>query len=1111
MEKITSTKTCGLLTRHKELLLRIMKRSQFLLLILFNVSAFAFSQKISVNLGKVTLSEALKKISAEADVDFFYSDEVLDVTKIVRVNFRDMEVSSIIERLVGSDYYVEKEGDGLILIIPMWELDQERIIVKGRVVDENGLGLPGVTVLNEKEREGVSTDFDGNYEIDVLEDAELTFSYLGYITQKITVKGQKEINISLVPDVSQLSEVVVTGIVDRNKETYTGSTTTIKSDQLLEVGNQNVIESIRALDPSFVILENNIQGSNPNVLPTIEIRGKTSVSSEALRDEFGTDPNSPLFILNGFETDLRTITDLDINLVESITIMKDAASTAMYGSRAANGVVVVETKKPKGGRVIVAYAGNFNVEFPDLSDYNLMNAEEKLEFERLSGVYTYDATQAWQMEMDSVYNSKLAEIKRGVNTYWLNEPVRTAFTQGHTVNISGGTEKLIFNSSINYKNVEGVMKGSGRDNWGAMLGLNYLAGKVKFTNTLRINGSKSKESPYGDFSDYAYANPYYRKYNELGGIDKYLEEMVAYGYFSYDITNPLYQTTLNNYDGTDLFELTNNFGAIWDISPSFRFNTNIQLRKQSTTTETYISPLAASFDNTVIEEKGSYTNRQQELFSYTANAMLTYFNTFGKDHTITGSLRSEISEVNNESYSTKAIGFPAGVNGIPSFANSYEIYGKPSYATRVYRRNNITALGHYGYKNKYLVDATYRLDGSTAFGSNKKYSPFWSVGFGWNIHKELGIEGKTINSLRLTQTFGETGNQNLGSVASISVYNYDNLTNYFGSGVGLTTLANPNLEWQKTFDMNFALLATMFDNRFDANLQLYRKKTDPLVVPVNLAASSGLNAYPLNVGALEVNGFEATLRYAIINNMEKGLVWRVGLTTAIVNSEYSGFNNLLDDLNKEELESGSFRRYIDGNDPDAIWAVRSMGIDPATGREVFLKKDGSTTFIYDASDEVVVGNLRPDAEGVISTNFYFKSFNFGARLRYRFGGQVFNTALWGKVENISRADALLNQDRRALYDRWQQPGDIAKFKAISISETTPPSSRFVQDENVLIGESFNLGYQLSNKAFLQHLGMSSLSFTAYMNDIFRISTVEVERGISYPFARSVSFSINASF
>ncbi len=1111
MKKNFSDELCRFITQFLPKIVNIMRRSIYLFCILFlNLGAFAFSQKVTLNLEKVPLHKALKQISEQVNVDFFYSDDELNVNRRVSANFAGADVAHVVTTLIGGDFKIEKQGKGLFLIVPKITTQQNQAI-QGTVTNNYGEPLAGVTVLIKGTQKGVGTDLEGKFILRVSKGLTLVFSYLGFETKEMLIENYQPIHVVLTEDVSALDEVVLTGIVERKKETYTGAVNTIKGEELKAVGNLNIIESIKTLDPSFIVFENNIQGSNPNILPNIEVRGKTSISNDDLRNEYGADPNSPLFILDGFETTLRTIVDLDMNRVASITILKDAASTALYGSKAANGVVVVETVKPKAGEVRFSYTGDFNVDTPDLSDYNLMNATEKLEYERLAGLWTYGFNNPGeQLILDSIYNVRLAEIKRGVNTYWLSEPVRTAFSQRHALSASGGSQELVFNAGFNVRKGEGVMKGSGRNTWGANVDLNYRKGKVNLTNKLFVSGFNSQESYYGEFSEFARANPYYRKYDQYGNITKYLDEDPV----RVQLTNPLYKTTLDNINEGNGFTITNNFAAIIDFIPNLRLSAGVQLRKDILEGEVFVDPEDPLFDDEGFFTKGRYTRSETSNFSYMANAMLVYSNVFKEKHSLTINLRGDIEEQNNEFFSTVAVGFPAGTNPNPSFSFSYKPDSKPSYNIRKYRRNNIMSSVNYAFDSRYLVDLNYRLDGSTAFGSNKQYAPFWSLGLGWNIHKEKGFKTKVVNLLRLRQTFGYTGNQNLGSVASTSVYAYDNTVSIWGVGTELVTFANANLEWQRTFDMNLGLDFRMFNNRLDGNFNIYQKNTDPLVVPVSLAASTGLESYPLNLGRLEVNGFEAIINYKIINNQQKDFVWRVGLLGTIINMEYDGFGNKLEELDENEIASNSLIRYKDGFSPDDIWAVPSLGIDPATGKEVFLKKNGQTTFDYDFQDEVKVGNSRPNLEGVFSNNFSYKGFTLGVNIRYRFGGQQFNTALYNKVENIGYDQVPYNQDKRALYDRWQQSGDIAQFRNIQVgpfTPTVPISSRFVQDNNILIGESINLGYRAYNTKWLDAVGMKSIRFTAYMNDIFRVSSVLAERGINYPFARSVSFSLNASF
>lgn len=1116
MEKMLNTVNIGVLNKLKLQILLLMKRILIVSIIFFSISVGAFSQRITIKLGNVKLSKVLKEIRKEAKVDFFYSDKELDVDKIVSGNFENEELLNIVSKLVGANFKVQLTEEGVVLITPVVgkiNTVQETIIVKGNVTNANKEVLPGVTVIIAGTKLGVSTDLDGNYIIRTKKDAVLEFSFLGYKKKSIQVKDRVLINVVLEQDVSKLDEVVITGIVDRDKKSFTGAVKSVKGTELRAVGNSNIIQSLKTLDPSFMVINNNTLGSNPNILPQIQVRGQTSITTEGLADEFGGDPNQPLFVLDGFETTLRTIVDLDMNRVASITILKDAASTALYGAKSANGVVVVETIKPKPGKLRVNYTLDFRVETPDLSGYNLMNSKEKLEFERLSGRWSAPSySPEKQYELDIQYNSILAEINRGVDTYWLREPLQVGYTTGNSLYVDGGSENLTFGIGLNYKNQQGVMIGSDRETWGANVFLNYRKDKLNISNNLYVNGYESNNSHFGSFSSFAQANPYYRRRDENGDITRYLDTDTNVGsFYDFDVINPLYNSTLNSIDRTTNFSIQNNLRAIYTFSNNLRVQTNLQISKGIKTGVTFLPSEHSSFINTELFRKGSYVNARTDNFSYRINSMLSYSKLFNEDHNLNVNLRGEIEETTNKRLTISAVGFPSGTNGNPAFAYGYTPDESPSTASNVYRRVNVLGSVNYTYKRKYLFDATYRLDGSTTFGKNEKFSPFWAVGIGWNINNEFDMDPDQVQLFKIRANIGSTGNQGFGSLSSTSIYGFNQNVNIFGQGVYLTTLSNPNLKWQKTLNTSLGFDGVFFNRRLTTTVNIYSKNTDPLVVAVDLPSSTGVYEYPINTGNLVSNGAEVILKYSPIYRIKDRIIWTLGYNANYVTTKFNGFNNSLKSLNDAQLSSRTLQRFRDGFSPDDLWAVPSLGIDPASGKEVFLTKDGEQTFEYDADNEVVMGSVRPDVEGVISSNLRIKNFSFGLNIRYRFGGERFNNALYDKVENISNQGITLNQDRRALYDRWQNPGDVSKFKAISLTDETPISSRFIQKENELIGESINFGYDFSTSKWVESIGFSTLRFTAYMSDIFRLSTIRAERGTAYPFARAISFSLNASF
>ncbi|MDF2192826.1 SusC/RagA family TonB-linked outer membrane protein [Paraflavitalea sp. CAU 1676] len=1098
-----------------------MRLTAILLLgVCLHVSAGTMSQQVTLTEKNVPLQTVFKKIKEQTGYTFVYRNDWLQQAQPVTIDVQGASLSTALA-LCFKDQPFTYETIRNTIVLRRKELPPVIAAevampppVKGKVVDEKGAPIVGASVVVRGTKIGVVTKADGSFEIDAgTEGATLVISYVGFVAKTVKVKDGQLLAIILATADINMQDMVVTGIVNRRRESFTGASVSFSNTQLKAIGNQNVIQSLRSLDPSFILTENNVLGSNPNQLPQIEIRGKTSISSRALQNEFAADPNQPLFIMDGFETTLRAVLDLDINRIENVTLLKDAASTAIYGARAANGVVVIETRRPKSGAMQLYYNGDFKLEMPDLTGYNLMDGAEKLEFERLSGRYRIysESLIEEQLYLDSLYSSRLERVRRGVNTYWINEPVQLGFSQGHSVRAEGGDNIISYAAGLQYKISDGVLKGSGRKTWQGNIDLTYRKNRVNILNKFFVNGFTANESPYGSFANFARANPYYAKYNEGGGVDKYLEISSRRDLRTERIPNPLYNALLNNFDETRNFSFQNNLAINYQLSPDMDIRGAIQLQKGSGEQSVFLAPDHSNFDDVGLFERGSHTNKRLNSFSYQANAMLTYGRVFNGLHQVSGNARVEVQEEQNDAYSSKVVGFPPGTNGNPAFAYSYNPNDQPSTSYRQFRRNNFLVSGSYTYDRRYVVDFSYRMDGSTAFGSNKKYSPFWSVGAAWNLHNEAAFRDKKwISLLRLKVNTGATGNQNFDQVTSVSVYSYEPTLNLFGQGLTLATLGNPNLAWQNTLQTNVGAEFSLFKGRFGGFINVFQKYTDPLIVSLDLPSSTGLYGYPKNVGTLNNKGIEVNLNFKPINRPNT-MVWTIGVTGIIQKAIYSGLANELKGLDKSEELANSLRRYRDGYSPEDMWAVYSLGIDPGTGREMFLKQDGTVTYDYDAKDLRVVGSERPFAEGVINSSFMWKGFSAGITIRYRVGGDVRNEALYNKVENISDDNVFYNQDRRALYDRWKKAGDVARFKAISITSTTPISSRFIQEENTISGESIRVGYDFARAAFLKKLGMRSLTLTGYLNDVFRISTVKNERGISYPFARTMAFSISTSF
>ena len=989
------------------------------------------------------------------------------------------------------------------------------VTLKGKVIDAaDGYPIIGASVVVDGTKLGAITDVDGNFELKIpKKKCDIVISCIGYEDEVMvyTLNNASSFGrIVMSANAEQLADVVVTGVYERKKESFTGSSATFKTDELKAVGSSNVLQSLKTLDPSFKMMESTQFGSNPNMMPDIEIRGKSSVVG--LKEEYGTDPNQPLFILDGFETTLETIMNLNMNRIASVTLLKDAASTAIYGSKASNGVVVVETKAPARGRLQLSYKGDFGLSLADLSDYNLMNAREKLEFETLAGVYKDNSGNPLaQIRLDGLRNERLKEIERGVDTYWLSEPIRPGFTHKHNIYAEGGEDKIRYGIGLSLGNVAGVMKDSDRRTLEGNVDLIYRTGKFQFSNKLSINWL-NVSNPTVSFAEYAYANPYYRKYNALGGVDRYLyypEE----GVDDYPVANPLWNQHLNSWDRATGFGFTNNFIFEWFVTEGLRFRAKFGLTKQDDDEQSRFSPLDTQFDGVGETEKGLFSHTQISEMVYEGDAAITFGKLFAKKHMVNAVGGFNFSSNGRKIYGYSANGFTDDQFDAPSFANGYPVGDSPDYSESLKRAASFYVNGGYVYDDRYLLDFNYRLDGASMFGTGNRFRNTWSVGTGWNIHKEPFMKDTDFFSLlKIRGSVGNPGNQNFSAYQAFSTYKFNGwMTNVFGTGVILNALGNTELAWQETTNYDIGTDMTFWGDRVNVSFDYYWKHTDPLLAIITTPGSMGVTSVAMNAGSQKTQGWEAILRISPIYRPSEGINWNISINATSSRSVYANIGDSFSALNESGKASlAGTTRYYDGGSPTAIWAVRSAGIDPATGRELFIKKDGTYSFTYDVNDEVVVGDSQPKVEGLVGTMLYYKGLSVGCYFRYRWGGQVFNSSLFQKVENIGTQDVYNNQDKRALYDRWSETNREAYFKGISLVQKTEKSSRFVMDDNSFVGESFNIGYEFPDR-IARRMRLGALNVQMTMTDVFRATSVRVERGIDYPFARTVTMSLGVTF
>lgn len=1072
-----------------------------------NASVFAQQEKLALSSTQLTVREIFDAISSQLRYDVFYNGEQLDLNRKVKFAQQVLNLEQVLDAVANNRFKYTLEDRTIILTPLTTPQTVNSVTLTGQVTDQSNTPLPGVTVLVKGTKLGTSTDPEGNFKLSLpqQENTILIFSFIGMESQEVPVGDPKKpIKVILKETAENLKEVVVTGIFTRKKESFTGSASTYTASELKTAGTQNILQSLKTLDPSFAILDNTLYGSDPNRLPNMEIRGKSSMLG--MRDELEADPNQPLFILDGFESSLSVINDMDINRIASITILKDAASTAIYGSKAANGVVVVETVKPQAGKLMVSYNGNANISMPDLSSYNLMNAKEKLAFEKLAGKYTpasWSATS--EFELQKLYNQKLAEIESGIDTYWLTEPLRVGVNQKHSLYIEGGEGSFLFGIGAGYNGISGVMEKSNREVISGNIDLIYRIKKFQFSNKFSMTNTKIK-NPIVDFSEYAAANPYYKKRDEEGNIGKWLENN--------DYTkaaNPLWNASQNSRDEGKQLALSNYFVAEYTPLEALKVRARFGISYGNDDTEKFISRNDTRFDTYEILKKGTFNTTNTRSNQYEGELSVTFAKLIGR-HRLNAVLGGNLNSNKTLTQGYSAQGFPEGDFVYPSFSNGYPEGGSPTYYENTSRSmNGYFNLG-YSFDDRYLMDFSLRENGSSVFGASKRYIGTWSVGLGWNLHKERFIADHLtwIDFLKLRASIGNPGNQNFSSSKTLTTFNFQLASmNYFGMGAVLNQLGNPDLDWQITLDKNIGIDMTLIDKRLNITADYYHKVTDPLLINISMPLSSGTSNYLTNMGKQISQGLTLSASYYIIQKLDQRFSWLVRGNLRTQKTKLDKIGNKLDELNKSGQGHNTVR-YYNGADPDDIWAVKSAGIDPSTGQELFYDKEGNYTYDFSYDNEVICGNTRPKIEGVIGTSLNYKGFSVSMNFRYQTGASVFNEALFNKVENISVSGLNKNQDKRALYERWQNPGDKVRFKDIANAASTPMSSRFIQKENVLSMESVYVGYEFY-EGWIKKIGLSNLKIQASMRDVFRASTIKSERGTLYPFARSLELGLSFNF
>ena len=974
-----------------------------------------------------------------------------------------------------------------LLTAPAWAQTQA---VGGRVLGSDSGALPGVTVLERGTTNGATTGADGAYRLSVGSQASLVFSSVGYATQTIAVGGQSTVNVTLQASATELSEAVVVGYGTQNKADLTGSIATVSSK---EINNVPVLTFEQAIQgkAAGVFIESG--GGKLGQATKVRIRGTTSVSGD----------NQPLYVVDGIPVindDLsgngaptNPLTDLNPNDIDNISILKDASASAIYGSRASNGVILITTKRGKSGATHfeLGYQTGLsqptrNRKFLNATDYVALLRESANNSDDLSGLARTDPngyTLYAEGQLRS-FSGGNDDYKTGVvNTNWLKELQQRAPTNQYSLSASGGDEKTRFYLAGNYIKQNGIIRNNNFERMNARINIDHKATN-KLMLGLNLNLSRTLNNRIDN--DNSFGTAYQAVANSpitptidprTGLLSGALDPATG----SPNSAFPLYYNPLLSLDNvrnaTTVYRTLGNVYAAYDLAKGLNFRSEVgaDLLFQ---TEDYKAGLLTA-RNTGFTTNGSGYNNNTRNTRFTTNNYLTYRPTLGTQHSLEVVAGTTYEERRIDGNSVSGQQFPSDAYRLVGAAAV--ISGGSATATRSALLSYFGRV-NYAFENKYLLTLSGRVDGSSRFSNRYGFFPAASVG--WMLTEEDFLKNqKVLSTLKPRISYGQTGNQSFGDFGYLAQYS----PGVYG-GIATqrpTNIANPNLKWETTTQVDAGIDFGFLDGRITGEVDVYQKKTKGLVLNTNLPGTTGFTTYFQNVGDMQNKGLEMVLT---TRNAVGDFTWTTTFNAA------TNINKVTN-LGGQVINGGFINRAVEGQPIGVFYAPEFAGADSRNGNALYylntLNTDGSlnhdTTSSYNSAARVVLGNPNPRWTGGVTNTLTYKGIDLNFTFQGVFGNKIYNGA--GQFESVGFSNGLDNQTTDQL-NRWQKPGDITNVPQARLffGNGTGNSSRFLSNGDYVRLKTTTLGYNfpksllsaahLSNaRIFLT--GVNLLTFTKY--------------------------------
>ncbi|WKV12798.1 SusC/RagA family TonB-linked outer membrane protein [Marivirga harenae] len=935
----------------------------------------------------------------------------------------------------------------LVFVLHAWAQDRT---VSGTVLDaETGEGLPGVNVLLKGTGTGITTDLDGNYKISVPSDGgTLVFTFIGMAKQEVKIGARSVIDVRMDPDIAQLSEVVVTGYSATSQKKLVSSVSTVNGDKINEVPMPDINQIIQGRAPGVY---SSAPSGQPGAAQTIRIRGNGSITAG----------RGPLYVIDGvimasgdFSTTAATndvMSNINPNDIESMSILKDAAATSLYGSRGANGVILINTKQGKVGKSKITVSAQYGVAQPQIGNFDMMSAQQNLEYER-------------QILRNSGFSDAVIDANRGPElldntTDWVDAAFRTGETSNYEIQASGGNENTRFFISGSAFNQAGTLIESDFSRYSLRSNLDHklndkldvqLNLNVSYTNQLNaVAGNRFASPLLGAFSTTPLQGA---RDPETGELFTGLEP----GWLGFTGDNFLYSAPLNPVVNNNLRGITK-FALNYNILDNLRLSQVLNADLVNIREGAFQDPTT----NDGVANSGEITEDFNQNLLLTSQTKLSGDWTIADKHNIGGLAVFEYQKGERESFFAYGIGLASGklktLNSTATPQGVGGFYTEYSFLSYIGQLN-------YDYDNKYFFTASIRRDGSSRFGADNRYANFWSVGGSYRIIEEDFLDGLSfISDLKLRGSYGTSGNADIDNFGSLGLYGFGVAYNAL-PGSSPSQISNPELTWEESVSANIGLDYGMFNDRVMLLFDVYDKRSQNLLLNVPISRTSGFTSALRNVGEVQNRGFEIAINTI---NVEGEFTWTTNFNISRNENKVLALNDGEDILNGNQI----IREGL----PVRSWNLpRWAGVNPANGAPLWLTEDGGVTSNYALANRTIVGDAQPTFFGGIDNTFSYKGITLSAFFNFVAGNDVYNGSRpfiesdgqrygWNHLTSVGSG-------------YWEQPGDEVDLPQPILGgnrNSNSASTRYLENGSFLRLRNVTLSYNLP-KRWMETIGLQGI-------------------------------------